>query len=95
MIIEIKKETTETVELKIPAYFKDKDGFRFSAILEDGTLIHVNETQLTMWNTDSGFYNSGVQQLITAAIAATEDEFLNEYRKISGSFERLINPVAV
>lgn len=73
MLLTVKKQIEETVELKTPAYYKDMCGHHF--INEAGQLITVRERQVTIWDPGQSFYQSNLQQILNESEPCEQSEF--------------------
>lgn len=73
MLLTVKKQIEETVELKTPAYYKDMCGHHF--INEAGQLITVRERLITVWDPEQSFYQSNIEQILTEGKPCEQSEF--------------------
>lgn len=73
MLIEVKSETIEMVEVKTPCYYKTKNAFHF--INDQGVLISVRNGQITSWYPETPFYNSSIKEVIKEGALSEADEF--------------------
>lgn len=73
MLLTVKKQIEETVELKTPAYYKDMCGHHF--INEAGQLITVRDRLITIWDPGQSFYQTNVEQILNESKPCEQSEF--------------------
>lgn len=83
MIIEIKKEITETVQVEHPCYYKRTLlSDTYCHINEAGVLIEVRPTQITIWHPKDGkYFNEHVQEMVEKGTVCTREEFEEMFHK--------------
>jgi hypothetical protein len=72
MLIEIKKEVIETIELKVPGYYKDNYVFHF--INEAGVITSVREKMISHVLPDTFYYQKDLSEL-SQKEPSTKEEF--------------------
>lgn len=81
MLIEVKKQVSETVEFKTPCYFKENFG-GYCYINDIGDLIKVHNSSIILWDqSDSEYYREAVQRATKDCAFVTKEEFEKEYIK--------------
>lgn len=77
MVITVKKQVQETVEVQTSTYYKDNYSHHY--INDKGILLTVRENQITVWKPKSCVYESSVQQVVLNAEPSNSDDFNNAY----------------
>lgn len=92
MKIQVKKiiETTEEVEVGLPAYFKGK--YYFSMITETG-IVSINRGIISLRKNDSVFYGPDMRTIIEKDEPCTCEEFEEAHKKFLESFYEIKNGV--
>lgn len=88
MLLKVKKQIEETLELKTPAYYKDYLG-NLHYINEDGQLVTVRNKMINMWEPESGnAYTEEIQTLFRRdAKPCSKEEFDKAYIETLAKFE--------
>lgn len=73
MLLTVKKQIEETVELKTPAYYKDMCGHHF--INEAGQLITVRDRLVTIWEPNQLYYQSNIEEVFNESKPCEQSEF--------------------
>jgi len=74
MLLTVKKQIEETVEVKTPAYYKTSSGHSY--INENGQLTNVRERIIFMWEPSQGkFYTDDIEELLRRGEPCTKEEF--------------------
>jgi hypothetical protein len=73
MLIEMKKQTTEAIEIKTPFYCRTSRGFH--KITDAGDLINVMSSQITIWRAENMFLTTSIREVLEEAVECTEGEF--------------------
>lgn len=84
MLITVNKQVEETVEVSLPAYFKDL--FGHFCINKDESVVQVYPAQLTVWRAKS----AGAKDAIHTAVKTTpitHEEFECAYRQTMATIE--------
>jgi hypothetical protein len=79
MLIEIKKQTTETIEVSTPFYCKSDCGYH--QITNEGALINVFAKQISAWEPDNIFIKSNIREVLETAVPCSKDEFNEAFQK--------------
>lgn len=77
MVITVKKQVQETVEVQTSTYYKDNYSHHY--INDKGILMTVRKTQITVWEPTSCQYDNSIQEVITKADPSNQSEFDNAY----------------
>lgn len=77
MVITVKKQVQETVEVQTSTYYKDNYSHHY--INDKGILMTVRKTQITIWEPSSCMYESNIQEVITKGELSDSEEFDNAY----------------
>ena len=87
MLLTVKKQVEETVELKVPAYYKDYlDNYHY--INEAGELVSVRQRSITSWLPNDGkFYTDAIASLLKEGKPCTQEEFDKAYMDVIEKFE--------
>lgn len=78
MLIEIKKQTTEAIEIKTPYYCKGNTFYH--QITEKGDLINVNGRQISVWEAENIFNKSSVREALENSVECSREEFNQAFR---------------
>lgn len=82
MLLTVKKQIEETVELKTPAYYKDFIG-TFHHINEAGQLISIRQRMISTWGPEDGrHYTEEIESLLGRGEPCTKDEFDKAYASV-------------
>lgn len=79
MQIEVTEQSTKTIELAAPAYYRDE--FAFFFLNEDGTLVVVRDNVITYYDKDFPSYTKQVVSLLTNSFPSSFTEFKKAFRK--------------
>lgn len=86
MLLTVKKQIEETVELKTPAYYRDYIG-NLHYINEDGQLVTVRNKMINMWEPESGSaYTEEIEALLSRGEPCSKEEFDKAYME---TFDKL------
>ena len=95
MLLTVKKQIEETVELKTPAYYKDFIGDLFY-INETGQLVKVNPRMILTWAPEDGtYYNETVEELLRRGEPCTKEEFEKAYTEVIGKLDKAVSAVGI
>lgn len=87
MLLKVKKQIEETVEFKTPAYYKDYIG-NFHHVNEDGQLVSVRTTGVSMWEPNQGkYYTEEIETLLTRGAPCSKEDFDKAYIEVMSKFE--------
>ena len=87
MLLTVKKQVEETVELKTPAYYKDYIG-NYHFINDDGQLITVRTRMINVWSPEDGaHYKEAIEELLRRGEPCTQEEFDKAYMDVIEKFE--------
>lgn len=90
MLLKVKKQIEETMEVKTPAYYKDIIG-NIHYINEEGRLITVRTKMVNIWEPKDGYtYNQQIESLANSAKSCTKEEFDKAYAEAISHFESVI-----
>ena len=79
MLLTVKKQIEETLEVKTPAYYKDYLG-NHHYINEAGILVSVRRKSVTTWQPEDGkYYTEEIEGLLTNGKLCTKEEFDKAY----------------
>lgn len=82
MLLKIKKQVEETVEVKAPCYYKGMFG-GYCYINESGQLIKVMSCTICIWDQADGiYYNSAVDDIIQNGTLVPKEEFEKHYAEV-------------
>lgn len=92
MQLTVKKQVSETVELKTPAYYKDICGHHF--INEAEQLITVRDRLVTIWEPTQSHYQSNIVEILNEGKPCDRAEFDAAYnaamQKIQSAFDGVV-----
>jgi hypothetical protein len=95
MLLTVKKQIEETVEIKTPAYYKNYIG-NFSHINEAGQLITVRKQMINISDSDHGkHYADEVQELLREGQPCTKEEFEKAYAETMAKLNIAVGAVEV
>jgi len=78
MLLTVKKQVEETLEIKTPCYYKSPTGYHH--INDYGDLIQASERMINMWSPSDGKYlNEAIQQMLNYSKPCTKEEFDKAY----------------
>jgi hypothetical protein len=81
MLLTVKKQVEETVEVKTPAYYKDSIG-NPTYINESGQLITIRKNMVNMWDPKDGkVYTEAVEEMWKGK-PCTKEEFYKAYAEV-------------
>jgi hypothetical protein len=79
MLLKVKKEIEETVELKTPAYYKDYIGNPVY-INKSGEVITVRNRMISIWTPEDGaHYTEEIEKVLQQGTPCSKDEFDKAY----------------
>ncbi|MBS1915709.1 MAG: hypothetical protein JST87_05490 [Bacteroidetes bacterium] len=88
MLLKIAKQTTETIELKLPAYFKSD--YSAYCITENEEVILVSQTLISTYSKDQLFLNSTIQDAIKCE-PCTEQEFTDRFEQTMNNIDKVVS----
>lgn len=95
MLLTVKKQVEETVELKTPAYYRDWIG-NPCYINEQGTITIVRKTMVCIWdNPNSEHYTEEIQKILSDGTPCTREEFEASYRAALETIQAAVDGVAI
>lgn len=74
MLITVKKEVEETIEVRTPCWMADQSG-RHYHITEAGDLIYVGNGLIVLWDKDSFGIKEEIRKAFTVGHGCTEAQF--------------------
>jgi len=87
MLLTVKKQVEETVELKTPAYYKDYLG-NHCYLNDAGILVVVRQRMINMWEPEHGkHYTEEIESLLATGVPCTKEEFDKAYAATSAKIE--------
>lgn len=91
MLLKVKKQIEETVEVKTPCYYKDYLG-NLHYINEEGQLVTVRNKMINMWEPISGgAYTEEIETLLSReAKPCTKEEFDKAYQQTMDRFKTAV-----
>jgi hypothetical protein len=94
MLLTVKKQIEETLEVKTPCYYKTITGFHY--INEAGQVVSVNSRMISMWHADDGKWrNDDIQRLVNDGQSCEKEEFEKAYIEASTSMNAAIGLTTV
>ena len=76
MLLTVKKQIEETLEVKTPAYYRSLTGYHF--INKSGQLTTINDRMISMWEPKDGkYYNDDVERIVSNGKPIEKEEFEN------------------
>jgi hypothetical protein len=79
MLLKVKKQIEETVEIKTPAYYKDFIG-NLVHLNEVGELITVRNKMINMWTPENGqTYTEEIEKLLQMGCPCNKEDFDKAY----------------
>lgn len=95
MLLTVKKQIEETVEVKTPAYYKNYLG-NLHHINEIGQLTVVRKQMIHVWDADHGkTYTDAIAELIHEGQPCTKDEFDQAFTEAMGRLKAAVGLVEV
>jgi hypothetical protein len=95
MLLTVKKQVEETVEVKTPAYYKNYIG-NFYHINEAGQLTAVRKQMINVSDADHGkYYTDEVAELLRDGHPCTKEEFDNAYAETMARLNAAVGLVEV
>lgn len=80
MLLTVKKQTEETLEVKTPCYYKTVTGYHF--ITETG-LVSAGSRMISMWGRNDGkYFNEEVERIVNNGKPCNKEEYEKAYAKI-------------
>ncbi len=81
MLLTVKKQIEDTMEVNTPCYYKDNTGHYF--INESGQLIVARQTMTYMWDSSYGhIYNEEIERVIRECTPCEKQEFDKKYSEV-------------
>lgn len=93
MLLTVKKQVEETVELKTPAYYKDICGHHF--INEAEQLITVRDRLVTIWEPTQSYYQSNIEQILNESKPCERSEFEAAFNAAMQKIQAAFHGVAI
>lgn len=94
MLLTIKKQVEETVELKTPAYYKGLTGYYH--ISEAGQYTQVSDRMISQWYPSDGHHHSEqIERMLQFSKPCTKDEFDKAYAETMAKFNAAVGLVLV
>lgn len=93
MLLTVKKQVEETVELKTPAYYKDNCGHHF--INEAEQLITVRDRLVTIWEPGQSYYQSSIEQILNESKPCDRAEYDAAYNAAMQKIQAAVDGVAI
>lgn len=93
MLLTVKKQVEETVELKTPAYYKDICGHYF--INEAGQLVTVRDRLVTIWEPEQCYYQSNIAQILNDGKPCERAEFDAAYAEALQKIQAAVDGVEI
>lgn len=81
MLLTVKKQIEETLEVKTPAYYKDPYGYYY--INAEGQLVTIRDTMIAIWNPGTHCYDDSIRDAIKGK-PSEKEEFELAYQKVIG-----------
>lgn len=95
MLLTVKKQIEESVEVKTDAYYKDFIGTP-CYINQVGTLIMVRPGMVSVWEkSESSHYASQVHDIVAKGTPCTRAEFETAYRAALETIRAAVNVVVI
>lgn len=87
MLLTVKKQIEETVEVKTPAYYKDILG-NHHFINEAGQVVTARRKMINMWDPDNGkVYTEEVETILRNGTPCTKEDFDKVYAEAKTSLD--------
>lgn len=82
MLLTVKKQIEETLEVKTPCYYKSLLGFtHLNAV---GQLIAIRDRMIFMWEPSQGtYYTEDIERMIRDGVVCTKEEFEKAYAEVA------------
>jgi hypothetical protein len=94
MLLTVKKQIEETVELNTPACYKSFLGYYF--INESGTLVAVKKNMVYVWGQEYGYmYTEAIAEILRDGESCERSEFDNAYNGAIQNIQSAINAVVI
>lgn len=94
MLLTVKKQVEETVELKTPSYYRGLTGHHF--INESGVLISVNSRMVSMWSPADGKYHvEEIERMLRNGTPCEKEEFDKAYMGATQEIQSAVNAVEI
>jgi hypothetical protein len=94
MLIEIKKQVTETMEVKTPCFYKSFLGYYF--INENGVLVAVKKHMIYVWDQSYGnIYTQAIEEILRDGEPCERSEFEAAYNGALLYFQAAVDGVVV
>lgn len=74
MLIKVKKEVEETLEVKTPCWYVSKSGM-FAHITKEGDLIKVGKGCIVLWDKENPLTQGYIREVVTEFHGSTEFQF--------------------
>lgn len=89
MLLTVKKQIEETLELKTPAYYKDI--FGHSLIKENGQLVVVKKSMIYAWDSTFGYtYTDEIARIVRECEPCEKEEFDKIYAEAIANFDNAV-----
>ena len=94
MLLTVKKQIEETVELNIPACYKSFLGYYF--INESGALVAVKKNMVYVWDQSYGhMYTEAISEILRDGEPCERSEFDNAFNGAMQNFQSAVNGVEI
>ena len=95
MLLTIKKQVDETLEMKTPAYYNDYLG-NPAYVNDAGELIIVRNAMLLVWYPKNGdVYHKQIAELVTNGKPSTREQFETAYRTTLDNIQAAVDGVVI
>ena len=81
MLLTVKKQIEETVEVKTPCYYKGLTGYTY--INEAGEVICVMDRMINMWSVSDGKHRDGeIERMLSNSKPCEKSEYDKKYAEV-------------
>jgi hypothetical protein len=95
MLLTVKKQVEETLEVKTPCYYKSISG-GINYINESGQLVSISSRMISIWDQkDGGYYNDEIVRLVNTGKPCEKEEFEAAYNKAMAEMNAAVGLVEV
>jgi uncharacterized protein (DUF427 family) len=94
MLLKVKKQIEETLEVKTPCYYKGLTGYYH--INEAGQFIQVGDRMICQWSpTDGHHHTEQIERMLQYAKPCTKEEFDKAYAETMDRFNAAVGSVVI
>lgn len=94
MLLTVKKQIEETLEVKTPAYYRSVTGFHH--INESGQLISIGCRMISIWHANDGkYHNEEIERIVSNGKPCEKEEFEAAYHKAIAEMKTAVGLVEV